>query len=144
MYGDSESDQTSDKEAASQRVKRDEEDVRKLKSWCLLACKRKGQEHMTEFIEEWLNTNEFSFWDPIPKLKVKTLSSMTKKVTVKASDDKIATVSAERDRFGTLLIVANARQINVMEVMTYEFFTHSMCTRPPWWHSPKERQVPIS
>ena len=153
MYGDSESDQTSHKEAAPQRVKRDEEDVRKLKSCfssglmtnpfnleeiqslvnvatgvvlpenvaeCLLACKRKGQEQMTKFIVERLNTNEVSFWDPIPKLKVKTFSSMTKKVTVKASDDKIATVSADRDLFGRLLIVANARQINLMEVMTYE------------------------
>ena len=36
---------------------------------CLLASKRKGQEQMTKFIEERLNINEVSFWDPIPKLK---------------------------------------------------------------------------
>ena len=106
MYGDSESDQTSHKEAAPQRVKRDEEDVRKLKSCfssgpmtnpfnleeiqsfvnvarglvlpenvaeCLLSSKRKGQEQMTKFIEERLNINEVSFWDPIPKLKPQNL-----------------------------------------------------------------------
>ena len=39
---------------------------------------------------------------------------------MKASDDKIATVSTDRDLFGRLLIVANARQINLMDVVTYE------------------------
>ena len=43
---------------------------------CLLACKRKGQGQMTKFIDERLNTNEVSFWDPIPKLKVKTLRAV--------------------------------------------------------------------
>ena len=56
-----------------------------------------------------MNTNDVSFWDPIPNLKIKTFSSMTKKAKVKAADDKIVTVSADRDLFGRLLIVANAR-----------------------------------
>ena len=142
MYGDDESNQKSHKEAAPQRVKRDEEDVRKLMSCfssglminsfnlediqslvnfatgvilpqnvaeCLLACQKKGQEQMTAFIEKRLNTKDVSFWDPIPNLKIKTFSSMTKKAKVKAADDKIVTVSADRDLFGRLLIVANAR-----------------------------------
>ena len=46
---------------------------------------------------------------------------MTKKVKVKAGDEKsIFTVHADRDLFGRLLIVANARQINLMEVLSYE------------------------
>ena len=45
---------------------------------------------------------------------------MTKKVKMKASEDKIVTISADRDLFGRLLIVSNVRQINLMEVMTYE------------------------
>ena len=49
-----------------------------------------------------------------------TFSSMTKKVKVKAGDEKSITVHADRDLFGRLLIVANARQINLMEVLSYE------------------------
>lgn len=75
---------------------------------------------MTAFLDQRLNTNAVSFWEPIPNMKVKTFSSMTKKVKVKAADEKIVTVSADRDLFGRLLIVANACQINLMEVMTYE------------------------
>ena len=45
---------------------------------------------------------------------------MTKKVKVKAGDEKSITVHADRDLFGRLLIVANARQINLMEVLSYE------------------------
>ena len=152
MWGDIKGNQAIHKEAAPQRVKRNEEDVRRLTSFSsglmtnpfnveevqslvniatgfvlpqkiaesLLACRRKGEEQMTEFIEERLNTNDVSFWEPIPKLKVKTLSSLTKKVKVKASEDKIATFSADRYLFGRLLILANARQINLIEVMTYQ------------------------
>ena len=45
---------------------------------------------------------------------------MTKKVEVKAGDEKSITVHADRDLFGRLLIVANTRQINFMEVLSYE------------------------
>ena len=72
------------------------------------------------FIEKRLNTSAVSFWDAIPSLKIKTFSSTTKKVKVKASDEKITTVSADRELFGQLLIVANARQVNLKEVMSYE------------------------
>ena len=45
---------------------------------------------------------------------------MTKRVKVKAGEEKSITVHADRDLFGRLLIVANARQINLMEVLSYE------------------------
>ena len=126
--GDNESNQTSHKEAAPQRVKHDEEDVKKLMTCFssglminpfnleeiqslvnfatgvvlpanvaegLLASRKKGQEQMTAFLEQRLNTN----------MKVKTFSTMTKKVKVKAADEKIVMVSADRDLFGRLLIV---------------------------------------
>ena len=58
-----------------------------------------------------MNTNDVSFWDPIPNFKIKTFSSMTKKAKVKAADDKIVTVSADRDLFGRLLLLTHAKQI---------------------------------
>ena len=75
---------------------------------------------MTAFIEKQLNANYVTFWYPIPNLKVKTFTPMTKKVKLKATDEKIVRVSADRDLIGRLLIVANTRQIYLMEVMTYE------------------------
>ena len=45
---------------------------------------------------------------------------MSTKVSVKATDEKLITVNADRDLFGRLLVAANARQINLKEVMSYE------------------------
>ena len=86
----------------------------------LLASHSKGKEQMMTFIEKRLNTSAVSFWDAIPSLKIKTFSSTTRKVKLKASDEKITTLSADRELFGRLLIVANARQVNLKEVMSYE------------------------
>ena len=69
----------------------------------LLASHSKGKEQLMTFIEKRLNTSAVSFWDAIPSLKIKTFSSTTKKVRVKASDEKIATVSADRELFGRCL-----------------------------------------
>ena len=86
----------------------------------LLASRSKGQEKMKTFVKKRIQTNKVSYWDAIPKLSIKTFSSMTKKVKVKAGDEKSITVHADRDLFGGLLIGANARQINLMEVLSYE------------------------
>ena len=86
----------------------------------LIRSTEKGREQMNTFVEKWLNTNQVSFWDPIPKLKVKTFESTTRKIQVKAVNDKLVTVSADRELFGRLLIATNVRQINVKEVLCYE------------------------
>jgi hypothetical protein len=86
----------------------------------LVQCTKKGKEMMNTFVEKRLNTNEVSFWDPISQLKVKTFESTTKKVKVKAIDDKLVTIGADRELFGRLLIAANARQINLKDVLCYE------------------------
>ena len=81
---------------------------------------KKGQNQMNNFIEERINSNTTSFWDSIPNIKVKTFSSVSTKVSVKATDEKLMTVNADRDLFGRLLVAANARQINLKEVLRYE------------------------
>ena len=75
---------------------------------------------MNTFVEKRLNTSQVSFWDPIPKLKVKTFERTTRKIQVKAVNDKLVTVGADRELFGRLLIAANVRQINLKEVLCYE------------------------
>lgn len=77
---------------------------------------KKGQNQMNNFIEERINSNTTSFWDSIWNNKVKTFSSVSTKVSVKATDEKLMTVNADRDLFRRLLVTANARQINLKEV----------------------------
>ena len=86
----------------------------------LVSSTKEGSEQMNTFVEKRLNSNQISFWDPIPKLKVKTFEVTTKKVQVKAANDKLVTVGADRDLFGRLLIAANVRQINLKEVLCHE------------------------
>eukprot|EP00794_Sanderia_malayensis_P004496 gene4496-5094_t len=86
----------------------------------LVRSTEKGRDQMNTFVENRLNTTEISFWDPIPKLNVKTFKFTTKKVQVKAANDKLVTVGADRDLFGHLLITANVRQINLRDVLCYE------------------------
>ena len=62
-----------------------------------------------------------SFWDSIPNNKVITFSYVSGKVSVKATGEKLTTVNADRDLFGRLPIAANARQINLKEVLGTNF-----------------------
>jgi len=86
----------------------------------LVRSTKKGREQMNTFIEKRLSSNQVSFWDPIPKLKVKTFEVTTRKVQVKTVNDKLVTVGADKDLFGRLLITANVRQINLKEALCYE------------------------
>ena len=51
---------------------------------------------------------------------MKTFESTTKKVQVKAVNDKLVTVGVDRELFVCLLIAANLRQFNLKEVLCYE------------------------
>ena len=85
--------------------------------------KEKGKAQMNSFIEQRLNTNTVSFWDSIPNQKINTFASMTKKTRIKSTNEKLVTLTENRDLFGRLLIVANARQVNVREILCYELST---------------------
>ena len=78
-----------------------------------------GSKEMKKFTEERLNSNVISFWAPLTKLKLTTFASLAKK-TVKISDEKVVTVSADRDLFGRLVIAAKARKFSLQEVLSYE------------------------
>ncbi|EDO31927.1 predicted protein [Nematostella vectensis] len=55
----------------------------------LMESERNGQEQMAVFVKERINSSEVRFWDPIPKLKVKTFDTVTKRVQVKATNEKL-------------------------------------------------------
>ena len=45
---------------------------------------------------------------------------MTKKTTIKGTTEKLVAITEDRDLFGRLLIVANARQVNLREILCFE------------------------
>ena len=48
---------------------------------------------------------------------------MTKKTTIKSTNEKLVTLIGDRDLFGRLPIVANVRQVNVRKILCYELST---------------------
>ena len=86
----------------------------------LVQSTEKGRMQMNSFVSKRLNSNKVSFWDPVPNLKIKTLTTLTKKIQVKAADEKVITVGVDRDLFGRLLIVANVRRLNLKEVLSFK------------------------
>ena len=86
----------------------------------LLNAKDLGRREMKTFIANRINSNSVGFWDPLPRLKIQTFASMTKNIQVKASDEKLTTVNADRTLFARLLIASRSRNIYLREVLKYE------------------------
>ena len=55
----------------------------------------------------------------IKKLKLKTFSSMTKKVKVKSKNGAEAMLKSNRDLFARTLLLAKSRNIDVKEVLSF-------------------------
>lgn len=138
------------KERDSLRMKRDEDDVKKLVSTLesvmvnpfeghdttlplsnlatgvvmptdmASSAEKIGATEMNSFVSKRLNTNTVGFWDTLPKIKIQTFASLTKKVQARASDEKIITINADRSLFARLLVASNTRNIDLREVLKYE------------------------
>ena len=70
-----------------------------------------------------MDSDEVSFSSKISKLNLKTFAYLAKKNQVKCADEKIITISGERNLFGRLLIVAKYHDVDVKEVLRYELST---------------------
>ena len=90
---------------------------------CLLDAYHEGAVQMTESVEQQLNSNNVSFWNPIPNLKVKTFASTAKKQRVKASAEEVIIVNADCELLNRLVIAAKARDVNLKDVLCYELST---------------------
>ena len=64
-----------------------------------------------------MKTNEISFHDPIPKLKLATFDSMP--VSSVKIGEKEMMLKADRDLFARLLVVAHTRGMDLQEVFKY-------------------------
>ena len=76
---------------------------------------------MATFVEQRLNASVKSFWGPLSNLKTLCYSSKEKKI--KTTDEKVLPVSADRNLFGRLVIVAKARDVSLEEVLAFELST---------------------
>ncbi|MCG7875527.1 MAG: hypothetical protein N0C90_04285, partial [Candidatus Thiodiazotropha endolucinida] len=147
----------SHKESSLSRIRRDEDDVRKLMDMFssgmlsnpfvkqgednevmplvnfasgtvmpraaaekLIQANELGAAQMNEFIAKRLKSNAVSFWDALPNLKIPLFTKLTETKKVKVADEKTATIAADRELFGRLIIAAKARDIDVKDVLTYE------------------------
>ena len=72
-----------------------------------MASKKIGEEQLKAFVSKRLEANEQRFWDALPRIKIKAFRSVAR--IVQSTKDKTATVTADQDIFGRLLIVAKAR-----------------------------------
>ena len=82
----------------------------------LLNAEELGRKSMETFLSPRIQRNEINFWDPIRWLKIKTFSSVAKKVAVSKQKDKTVTVNADRELFGRLLVAARNRDIDLKEI----------------------------
>ena len=74
----------------------------------------KGKKAMTAFIRKRMTTNEISFHDPVPKLKLATFDSMP--VSSVKIGGKEVMLKADRDLFARLLVVAQTRDMDLQAV----------------------------
>ena len=133
-----ESTRSTHKESSKVRVQRDENDIKKVIHTLQTVMSNPFDEdayredvplmnlatgvgaRMKLFVSKRINTNEVGFWEPMEKMNIKTFASLSKKAKVKSVDEKLVTVSADRNLFGRLLIASRSRDIDLREVLKYE------------------------
>ena len=79
----------------------------------LLDAAESDRQSMENFISSRIQSSEINFWDPVQKLKIKSFSSVAKKIAVKNQKDMMVSVSADRELFGCFLVTAKNRDINL-------------------------------
>lgn len=136
------------KETGSTRIKRDEEDVKKVMevvgNWnnpfeeseelvCmssgsvasisikedLLTARKKGTDALTTFVEGRLLSNNTGFYDTLSKLKLGTFSDARKKTSVN-KDGKTVILKADRNLFARLLVIGQSRKMDLRELLVHE------------------------
>ena len=85
----------------------------------LLTAKERGEQHLQMFINDKLQVPNPDIFSAIKKLKLKTFSSMTKKVKVKSKNGAEAMLKSNRDLFARMLLLAKSRNIDVKEVLSF-------------------------
>lgn len=67
-----------------------------------------GQQQMSLFVKERIQTNDVQFWSPMKKIKLKTCNSVCKKVKVPLKD-KVIEMKSDMSLFSRILIASRSR-----------------------------------
>lgn len=83
----------------------------------LLNAKEKGHSELLSFVRERLQSQTKDFFATLPRLKLKTFTSVKKASRVQGKE---VMVQADRNLFGRLLVVAQTREMNMKDVLSHE------------------------
>ena len=86
----------------------------------LLGASELGRQNMTS-ISRRIQNSQTIFWDPVKKLNISTFSGVARKVTVESQKEKVVSINDDRKLFGRLLVAAKKREVNLQEVLSFEF-----------------------
>ena len=75
--------------------------------------------HFMQFVNKRLMSQTVNFCDPLPKLKLKTVSALLKSRSVKVTGHEVV-ICADRHLFARLLVVAQTRALNLCDVLCFE------------------------
>ena len=84
----------------------------------LLQAYQIGSTHAEKFVHECLCSGSVGFFDKLQKLKLKTFSSMTKTVTVRANSRDVA-IKADRSFFSRMLAILTSRNLDLRMVLSF-------------------------
>jgi L-lactate utilization protein LutC len=109
----------------------------------LLRTKQRGEECVIAFLKERLLVPEPDIFSTIPKLKLKTFSSMAKKVKVSSTKGTEATLKNNRNLFAQMLLLAQSRNVDMKEVLTYSLgpFPLSLSTEMGTLHKTQKSKL---
>lgn len=85
----------------------------------LLSASAIGAKQLKEFVTSRIETSNVKFHDPIKKNKLKTFSSLSKKITVKVKE-RMMTIKADRQTFARLMVIQKSRCVHLKDVLCYE------------------------
>lgn len=85
----------------------------------LLSAKEAGEKRLQTFIQEKLLVPEPDIFSKLPMLKLKTFTSMAKKVKVMLKNGTETTLKNNRNLFARMLLLAQSININMKEVLSY-------------------------
>ena len=84
----------------------------------LLTTETKGNAAFVSFVEKRLKSNEIGSYAPLPKSNLQTFGNLVKPRTVKSTATAVV-VKADRGVFARMVVIAQHRQMNMQEVLTY-------------------------
>ena len=75
---------------------------------------------MKSSVEQSLIVNKVNFWNPIPKLQIKTFATVVPQKQLKTATEKVIILNADRELFGHLVNSAKPRDVSLKEILTSE------------------------